>query len=56
MDPFNRDAGGYDPGLYDDQTPKAAAVSVAVMIAMAAVVLTVMHKSGFRAMVAVGRS
>jgi|KBSMisStandDraft_5_1062788.scaffolds.fasta_scaffold02270_11 hypothetical protein len=47
--------GGYDPNTYDDTDPKDAAVSVAVMIVMAAVVLTVLKKSGFRAMVAVGR-
>ena len=46
---------GYDPSVYDDVDPKDAAISVAVMIVSAAVVLTVLKKSGFRAMVAVGR-
>jgi hypothetical protein len=45
----------YDGSVYDDATPKDAAISVAVMIVSAAVVLTVLKKSGFRAMVAVGR-
>lgn len=55
MDPFNRDA-SQQAGMYDDQAPRDAALSVAIMIVGAAVVLTVMKKSGFRAMVAVGRS
>ena len=55
MDVFGRSTGGYDPDMYDDTDPKDAAISVAVMIVMAAVVLTVLKKSGFRAMVAVGR-
>jgi hypothetical protein len=48
----------YDSSMYDDgggTDAKDAAVSVAVMIVMAAVVLTALKKSGFRAMVAVGR-
>ena len=45
----------YDASMFDSQDPKDAAVSVAVMIVMAAVVLTALKKSGFRAMVAVGR-
>lgn len=40
---------------YDDGSAKGAAVSVAVMIVAAALFLTVLKKSGFRAMVAVGR-
>lgn len=50
----------YDVGDYVDDalsasTPGNAAVSVAVMIAVAAIFLTVLKRSGFRAMVAVGR-
>lgn len=43
----------YQPDAYND--PQTAAISVAVMVAVAAVLLTVMKKSGFKAMVAVGQ-
>jgi hypothetical protein len=56
MDVFSQAAEGLNP--YDDDVMYGsagnAAVSVAVMIATAAVILAVMKKSGFRAMVAVG--
>lgn len=39
----------------DSDDPRSAAVGVAVMIVTAAVFLAVLKKSGFRAMVAVGR-
>jgi hypothetical protein len=48
--------GGYDPGVFDYSDAGSAAIYVGVMIATAAVILAVMKKSGFRAMVAVGRS
>lgn len=43
-----------DEGIYNE--PQNAAIYVAVMIATSAVLLTLMKKSGFRAMVAVGGS
>lgn len=47
----------YDPEVYDPYpSVGSAAISVAVMIVAATLILTVMKKSGFRAMVAVGRS
>lgn len=51
--------GDPDPGSYlnlDPSSPRAAAISIAIMIALAAIFLTVLKRSGFRAMVAVGRS
>lgn len=42
------------PGLPDDT--KGAAISVAFLLVASVIVLTVMKRSGFRAMVAVGRS
>lgn len=43
----------YPPEAYHD--PQTAAISVAVMVATAAVLLTIMKKSGLKAMVAVGQ-
>lgn len=54
-DPYDNTRGGYDPSLFDAPQAGDAAISVAVMIAVAAIALTVFKKSGFRAMVAVGR-
>ena len=51
--PLSSDA--YDGSTYDNMEPRDAAISVAVMIVTATLVLTVLKKSGFRAMVAVGR-
>lgn len=51
--------GDPDPGSYvnlDPSSPKAAAISIAIMIALAAIFLALLKRSGFRAMVAVGRS
>jgi hypothetical protein len=48
--------GAYDPETYDQASAQGAAIYVGVMIALSAVFLAVMKKSGFRAMVAVGRS
>lgn len=42
----------YEDEAYSD--PQTAAISVAVMVATAAIILTLMKKSGFKAMVAVG--
>lgn len=47
--------GAYDSGDYQ-YSASGAAISVAVMLAVATVVLIAMKKSGFRAMVAVGRA
>jgi hypothetical protein len=41
---------------YAPTSAKGAAISVAVLIVSAALFLTVLKRSGFRAMVAVGRS
>jgi hypothetical protein len=50
------DVGDYDdvPAGFTDQAGNAA-INVAVMVAVAAIFLTVLKRSGFRAMVAVGR-
>lgn len=52
-------AQAYDSvGNYQDYTPdsaKSAALCLAMMVATAAIFLTVLKRSGFRAMVAVGR-
>lgn len=53
------DVPGNHPGDYVTLQPgdaSTAAISVAVMIVGAAVFLTILKRSGFRAMVAVGRS
>lgn len=44
---------GQDPSVYQD--PQNAAIYVAIMVATAATFLALMKKSGFRAMVAVGK-
>lgn len=54
MDQFSH--GAYDPDIYDDAGVQGAAIYVGVMLVTAAVLLSIMKKSGFRAMVAVGRS
>jgi hypothetical protein len=48
------DVGDYTDGPMDSGLGNAA-VNVAVMVVVAAVFLTVLKRSGFRAMVAVGR-
>lgn len=48
-----------DPTDYVDfnpDNPRNAAISIAVMIGLAAIFLTLLKRSGLRAMVAVGRS
>jgi uncharacterized membrane protein len=56
MDPYRAqsmsDATHWDDAMYGSASN--AAIGVAVMIATAAVILMVMKKSGFKAMVAVG--
>ena len=56
MHPNETYDGGFDPRDVQYQSAPNAAISVAVMVAFAAIALTVMKKSGFRAMVAVGRA
>ena len=46
---------GYDVDDYAATGAPGAAIYVAVMVATAAIFLTVLKKSGFKAMVAVGR-
>lgn len=57
MDPYRAqtmaDSQHWDEAMYN-QSASSAAIGVAVMIAVAAVVLAFMKKSGFKAMVAVG--
>lgn len=57
MDPFRAhsmgDASHWDDNMYGNDA-SGAAIGVAVMVATAAVILAVMKKSGFKAMVAVG--
>jgi hypothetical protein len=45
-----------EDGLFDYSSAGDAAISVAVMLGVATIILVVLKQSGFRAMIAVGRS
>ena len=55
-DPFNYSGpGGFDPDCYQVDDAANAAIYVGVMVATAAIFLALLKKSGFRAMIAVGK-